>query len=271
MGKKRRPIQRLNTRGPLVGRCNICDKVRPLTDDHTPPKGCGKTTLIEVHSLHDKLSASEERSELPRRFQAGISFRSLCQDCNNLLGGKYDPALAEMCSQVRNIVNGILRLPDEIRLQVRPQPILRSVLGHLAAQGIERPISEWLRNYLLDRTLPLPDEIRMYYWLYPHRSQILVRDGGRLEIASRTTTVFWLMKFFPLAFMATIGEPQQRVYRLNNLDTFRDVSFSDEYPVALRLRPIVPQHWPEHPGESGAVLYGPQAVWGDPLTRIRRV
>jgi hypothetical protein len=59
--------------------------------------------------------------------------------------------------------------------------VMRSVLGHLRAMGIGRyrkgHMTEPMCDYILDRTLPLPNQIRFYYWLYPFRRRVLVRDA----------------------------------------------------------------------------------------------
>jgi hypothetical protein len=274
MSKRQTKSHRISTKGPLIGQCNICGEEGPLTDDHTPPKSCSSIRDIEVRSLHDKLSDGGEESHRPRRFQAGVSFRSLCERCNTLLGSQYDPALADFCLQVRSLANSTLHLRDVISIEIQPQAVMRSVLGHMAAQGAGRyrkgPMTEPLRDYILDAASPLPAPIRMYYWLYPFREQVLVRDAVRLNIANSATVSIWLLKFFPLAFLATLDEPPERQFHVNNLDTFRDIPNELRQIISLRLRPIVHRHWPEAPDDGTVLLYGPQALSGDPRTRIHR-
>ena len=198
---KRTIIMRLNTRGPQYGKCNICGEEGKLTDDHTPPKSCGGITDAELRGLHEKLAAEGARWTKPRRFQAGVCYRTLCARCNGLLGREYDPALAEMSNQVRAVATSSLRLPPQLRLKIAPAAVTRSVLGHIAAQGINRykkgPLTEAFRDYILDPTLPLPHSLRLYFWLYPHRPQVLIRDAAFTEIGRRAHFCFWLMKFFP--------------------------------------------------------------------------
>lgn len=274
MTKRQGKSHRISTKGPLTGRCNICGNDGPLTEDHAPPKSCSSIKSIEVRSLHDKLSADGEESQRPRHFQAGIAFRSLCKRCNGLLGSQYDPALADFCLKVRSLANGTLHLRDVISIEIQPQAVMRSVLGHMAAQGADRylkgPITEPLRDYILDAASPLPAPIRMYYWLYPFRQQVLVRDAVRLNIGNRVIVSIWLMKFFPLAFLATLDEPSERQFHANNLDTFRDSSNEQLQTISLRLRPVVHPNWPEAPDDSAVILYGPQALAADPRTLIHR-
>jgi hypothetical protein len=153
---------------------------------------------------------------------------------------------------------------------------MRSVLGHLAAQGVERygkgPYTEPIRDYLLDSARPLPSPFRMYYWLYAYRSTVLIRDAARIERlgSGKGGVAFWLMKFYPLAFMVTLSEPPQRLYRMDDLDRFAHVPFAERLTVRLSLRALVPAPWPEHPDGTAVVLYGPQAVVADPLPPRRK-
>jgi len=191
------------------------------------------------------------------------------------MGAEYDPALVDLCTRVRTLANTRLVLQQVVNLVTQPQAVMRSVLGHLAAQGVERypkgELTEPLRDYFLDQTVELPSLLRFYYWLYPSRVQILVRDAARIEFGTNAPIAFWLMKFFPLAFFVTIGEPPGRIYRLNNLDAFGAIPFEQEEQIAIPLRPAVRGTWPEQPGDNdGPILYGPQALTGTPLTRIHR-
>jgi hypothetical protein len=127
----------ITTRGPVVGECNICGNVGRLTEDHTPPKSCRGATHSEMHALHVRMSISTPGSG--RHFRTGPSYRSLCARCNNeLLGAIYDPALANFCAAVRRATNTMLRLPNRFSIEIQPQLVMRSVIGHLAAMGVGR-------------------------------------------------------------------------------------------------------------------------------------
>ena len=80
-----------------IDKCNICGKVNPLTYDHIPPK-----------CLYNDLEAKpiESFDGQPEKFnplcaQNGIIFRSLCDQCNNGVLGKYDKALEEFVQKVK--------------------------------------------------------------------------------------------------------------------------------------------------------------------------
>src|SRR5438128_1702584 len=127
----------INTRGPREGKCNICGESGRLTEDHTPPKSCRGVTGAEMHALHLMVAGAPPLRG--RHFRNGPSYRTLCAHCNNgLLGAVYDPALAYFCAEVRRATNTRIALPDEIFVDIQPQLVMRSVLGHLAAMGVGR-------------------------------------------------------------------------------------------------------------------------------------
>jgi hypothetical protein len=273
-GKRTQRSQLISTRGPRDGECNICGIFGPLTEDHTPPKSCRGITAAEMHALYVRVGAGKPPVR-GRQFRTGPSFRTLCARCNNvLLGTIYDPALAHFCAEVRRATNTKLQLPDEFRLSIQPQLVMRSVMGHLAAMGIGRyrkgAITETFRDYMLDVSLPLPAEIRFYYWLYPYRPQVIIRDAVKCNIRNHVQSLFWLMKFFPLAFLVSFNEPDVRSWQPLNLDVYRNVPHDSWWPVAVRLRPVVHPYWPESPSDDDFILYGEQAVVINPLTKIMR-
>jgi hypothetical protein len=133
-----RKLTPINTRGPSHGQCNICGEIGKLTEDHTPPKSCRGVRLSEMDSLLTRISR-DPSDRARRKSRSRPCFRSLCARCNNvLLGSIYDPALADFCSSVRQAADTKLHLPNFFAIEIEPQKVMRSVLGHLAAQGVNR-------------------------------------------------------------------------------------------------------------------------------------
>ena len=253
--------------------CNICGEEGKLTVDHVPPLSCRVIGSGELRSLIERLSPDSRGPRRARRLQNGVSYRSLCRRCNSeKLGLEYDPALAEFCARVRAVAESSLRLPRQLTVRVKPQRVMRSVLGHMAAQGVNRyrkgPITEPLRDYLLDSSTPLPDGLRFYYWLYPFRGQVAVRDAVRISSGVGEPTLFWLLKFAPLAFMASFEQGTEPAHRLMRLDPFGADPIDAEYDVGLTLEPILHQYWPEAPDADGAVMYGQEAYFAQPSSRL---
>lgn len=253
------------TYGPKVGTCNICGTHGPLTEDHTPPKGCLKPTQVEVRHISSHFGSGPPTGKA-RKSQNGVKYRTLCARCNNtLLGHKYDPHFIDFVNEIGHALKSSLYLPPVIQIRAEPQAILRSLLGHLAAQGVDRyrkgPLTESIRDYILDTSLPFPDGLSAFYWAYPHKPQVMVRDAAYLNITGgHQPFVLWLLKFFPVAFMVTWGEPTGLMYEPQNFNPWRHVAYGTGVDMPLILRPTAHPYWPEAPSNNNILLYGQEAI-----------
>ena len=252
------------TRGPKVGRCNICGEVGSLTEDHTPPKGCLKPTQVEIRHISSLLSQSSTPTR-GRHSQNGVKYRTLCHRCNNsLLGARYDPPFIAFVNEISLLLKSSIYLPSTLSIQGQPQAILRSLLGHIAAQGVNRylkgPLTEPMRDYILDETKPFPAGLCAYYWAYPHRSHVMVRDAAFLDIPSGNPFAIWLLKFFPVAFLITWGEPSYLEYSPHPFEPWRSSLFGHQENMPLTIRPALPAFWPDAPTDRSVLLYGQEAI-----------
>ncbi len=254
----------VETRGLRNGTCNICGEVGPLTEDHTPPKGCVRPTEVELLHITHALSASVPK--VKRSFsQNGVKYRTLCGRCNNkLLGHTYDPYLIAFANGTAALLQSSLYLPSFLEVPARPQAIMRSVLGHIAAQGVDRykkgPHTEEVRDYILDLSKPLPQALSMYYWAYPHKRQVLVRDASYMDLGRQKPFLAWFIKFFPLAFLVAWDASPTLPFPVQSLNPWRNSTFNMETELPLSLRSLPPEEWPEAPTAYSALLYGREAI-----------
>jgi hypothetical protein len=263
------------TRGPKNGQCNICGEIGPLTEDHTPPKGCYKPTQVELQSLLRRLAKVPSKERKSRHSQNGVKFRTLCHRCNNsLLGAEYDPPFIAFVNQIAQILRSTIALPSTLPIPAQPQAILRSLLGHMAAQGVDRyekgAITETLRDYFLDTALPLPEGIRVFYWAYPHRSHVMVRDAAYLELGHGKPFALWFLKFFPIAFLVAWDEPGRLPFPVQQLHHWGELPYEAEVELPVSLRPLPPELWPEAPTETSVIVYGQEALNVRPPTASRQ-
>jgi len=258
-------------RGPRIGACNICGEVGTLTEDHTPPKGCLRPTQVEIRHISNLLSA-DEASTRGYRSQNGVKYRTLCQRCNNsLLGARYDPAFIAFVNEIGQFLKSSLHLPPALTVRGQPQAILRSLLGHISAQGVDRyqkgPLTEPIRDYILDESKPFPEGLCAYYWAYPHRYHVMVRDAAFLDIPSGNPFSIWLLKFFPVAFLVTWGRPTYLEYMPQPFEPWRNSPFAHEVEMPIALRPAIPAFWPDAPTDRSILAYGLEAVHAESITK----
>jgi hypothetical protein len=248
------------------GYCNICGKPSQLTRDHIPPQGCVEPTPVELRTLTQYLS---EPSEKPTISQSGLNIFSICGHCNNtLLGTEYDPELIEVSKQVASMVRVQrelgLSLPEKIDLSVKPQRLIRSVVGHILAgklpipgkPPISAPFPDALRNYFNNPSSNIPDKLEVYYWVYPSNKQIVINS---LAIGSAMGEGFiagsCLLKFFPLAFWIVWDKPASFPINFTRISQDKLKGLDETCEIVLDLRNIPPLNYPEVPGEGRYIMF----------------
>ncbi len=267
--------QKYSTRGPSHGPCNICGSVGRLTDDHVPPKGCRNVSTARMSQLFQILSEGRLPTQW-RQAQGGVKYRTICGKCNNgLLGAEYDPSLIEWCSHIDQFLSALrsgIRLPSHTATEIRPNRILRSVIGHMLAAAVDRPATgdfdQELVEYFLDPTRPFPASARLYYWLYPFTSQVVIRDAvykSMLKVdREKNLTLFMLLKFYPVAFMVADARDDNTSFKWTCLSEHASAHLDDSSWVPIYLNDFPSQWWPEAPSESHFVVYGGEPLFAQP-------
>lgn len=254
---------RINTRGPKEGNCNICGAFGALTEDHTPPKGipgCGQVDLYRIaEAIGTEIGAGG------RRFQRGVTYRSLCRLCNtDRLGGRFDPSLISFAKSIDGVLKSPIALPRILPVTIFPSRVVRSVVGHILAARVGTPAEgtagEAMKAFFLDDDAPFPSSMACYTWVYAGANQVTIRMSARMTLRGHDW-LFSLMKFYPLAFMLVWDAPPGSRFPLASLTALsQGIDAQDEVRLDLRSNP--PLDWPETPSnDSGvAVLHGDDAV-----------
>lgn len=258
-------------RGAGAGNCNICGEYGALTEDHTPPKGCAKPRNIEIGHIGSRLTLNSSLVK-PKFSQNGLKYQTICSNCNNdILGRQNDPALIDFTKSVCDFLYQDQNTWHfDVKIKGCPQKIMRSVLGHICAQGVDRCEEErgsvTIKNFVLDKENILSDEIEIYYWFYPHSEQVLARDFGYMDIPTQSNFTVWLLKFFPLGFMITWNRPStfdflDHSISLHRISDYRHENYDSIVDLPVQLYPIQDQSWPEAPTNRSAILLGADAVY----------
>lgn len=254
---------RLNTRGPETGVCNLCGQHGKLTVDHIPPKGVPRVGQSDMMVLVDFLRTDVPRKST-RHFQRGVTFRSICAVCNNvLLGQRYDPALIAFCRDIDKSLRDRIYLPME--LDVALNRVARSVVGHLMAHSLGTfglgELRQDLSRYFLDEAAIFPVRYCLYAWPFPYNEQVVIDAAAIVDMrADRQNHCFSLLKFYPMAFLVTEGALPASEWALTRLDPHLSGSLGDVVPLAFAVSGLPRRRWPEAPGKFAAVLTGDGAI-----------
>lgn len=252
------------TRGPQIGVCNICGTNGPLTVDHTPPKGWAPHVPMRVSEVMAPLREGTRHQY--KKVSNGVQFRSLCQRCNrDLLGSLYDPELIRMVQSVSTLAKTSLHIPAIQFLRIKPQRLIRSIAGHLCAQGVDRyekgELTIPLRDYIIDADKPFPERLSLCYWFFPYPGVVLTRDYHITHLGSKQASLLWIMKCFPLGFAlidrdySFDGIPAQFT-----LDRHRSLGIDDEAEIPVDLLQHPPRYFPEHPSNNSIIMSGPEST-----------
>jgi hypothetical protein len=254
--------------------CNICRQEKDLSQDHIPPKSCPPVKSRITSKLLYHLMG--EKSFRPRKDQSGITFQTICSECNSLLGSKYDRALSELSIRIESFIDSNLKLPDSFEVECRPNAVMRAVLGHLLAAKTETDeviVDEIIRPSILDSTIPIHDDIHILYWVFPYEEIVVLRDFAMPAVRGKfkESGFFSLIKFYPLAFLVTHQLPDYEY--LNSLYRFNRLSIDAEESIQVNLRPFMRSNFPEDCSDDNFLLFGGAAkdsVYSVPSQRTKK-
>jgi hypothetical protein len=238
--------------------CNICQLEKELSEDHVPPQACPPAKNTVISKLFYQMIG--ERSFRPRMSQNGVSYKTICSDCNNKLGNRYDWALGDFSQKIESFIGSSVILPDSFEVECYPNAIMRSVLGHLLAAKTETDevvVDTVLRPCILDPSLPIPDDIHIFYWVYPYETISILRDFAMPAVRGnlQTSGFFNMIKFYPIAFLITHQLPSYE--KLLSLHQFNQLPSGDKANLQINLRLIKRSTWPEEClGEENFLVVG---------------
>lgn len=243
------------------GLCNLCLKEKNLTWDHVPPKGGIELLPVEIDRIASELMSGVQ-AQKPEISHDGLKFRTLCADCNSLLGQRYDPALNEFAIAVGRFLRTSLHLPEILHLEIRPTAVARAVLGHLLAarlSTVEAFFDPDIRTIVFDPDMAIPDDLSVFYWVHPYAQQIVFRDAlmpkkrGDFSEFQRIGT----LKYFPLGFLVTDASQYES---LDALTHWRKEPSSTTIKVPIRIKEVREAFWPEAPTPGNFLFFGQEGM-----------
>jgi hypothetical protein len=255
------------------GPCVICGEVGRLTSDHVPPKGAVPPDSVLVQAFTSYISSEATNARPAYPTLDSRSFPTLCEKCNSKrLGLLYDPHLIAFANDVarwlRLLLDHDLSLPRNITVSGRPASIARAVMGHLLAadENPSRtlaepgPLRDAMRSFFLEPDAPPPPQLRLHVWPYPLAQQVLLRQFAvsTLDEPRYPAPISGcLLKFFPLAFLATRTSVEVPGVRFGSFD----LATSDEVDIELPLERCPRPGWPERIQGDEVLLLGSDVAY----------
>lgn len=222
-----------------------------------PPQACPPANSRVISTLLYQIIG--DTSFRPRHSQNGVTFKTICNDCNNLLGSRYDWALGKFARRIESFVESNLSLPESFEVECQPNAVMRSVLGHLLAAKTETDevvLDALIRPCVIDPSLPIHDDIYIFYWVYPYEETVILRDFCMPSVRGKLQNIgfFNLIKFYPLAFLVT---HQLSSYEgLSSLYQFNQLLPSEKRNIQINLRSTRHSRFPEECSENNFLALG---------------
>lgn len=182
--------------------CNLCqNKFSKLSEDHVPPKSWMAPRRVKIESYPEGSAEDIFRSTTSHN---GLKFKTLCSDCNNILGARYDKALKNFTESITQVVQSPFNIYNSFSVETQPALIVKAILGHiLAAKTGEcnTSIDEDIRRYVLGLDKKISSKIKVYYWYFPYDTVIISLDKIACDILEGGHAHFSVLKYYPVAFL----------------------------------------------------------------------
>ena len=156
----------------MVGKCAICGKEKQLSYDHIPPKCCGNSGDSYYISFTPEYLGGRTRMAKHKHSQNGIKFLTICNDCNNNLGAKYDKDLGNFRQYVIEAIKG----NDNPKYSFDITKAIKGLIGHLLAASKYDPSlpAKAMRDFYFDRNNDLVKKYSLMVCYYPYQNNIFI-------------------------------------------------------------------------------------------------
>lgn len=225
------------------GVCVLCQEATTLTFEHLPPRSAWNNARVQQYDVIPV--DGEGLVAVPGRYQQrGAGGYLLCADCNNLCGRQYVRSysdFAAVCALALRRISGLETLADQLSFPyfegelgfpedsedyIYPGRVAKQAVAMLlCAAGPDMAAEQpELREYVLNRSAPLPDGVQLGFCL-------LLGDtarSGSMSTIDRSGEVFLGVEvsFSPLAWVLCLqGSLPQSVV---DVTTWARYSYDDK-------------------------------------------
>ena len=117
-------------------------------------------------------------------------------------------------------------------------------------------VDRTIREFLADDGNQLPEEIKIFYWIYPYSDIFVIRDVCMPAVRgdfSKFGFFSGILKYFPVAYLVCDLEKYEG---LDELTIYRNLNLEDTVEIPFRLTEIRHPTWPEMIDEGNIMAGG---------------
>ena len=247
----------LKSERPEIDFCNICGEKRKLTEDHVPPKFWHNSSQKRYSIAFSTGDPPQAKNLFPWKANHGITYKSICQECNSWLGSEADKEMKVVCDAVHKQLHSKIFL-RYASVEIKVNRVARSVVGHMLAAknffDVECTIDEKLRAYVLDKTALPPENMYLYYYPYEYDYIVVARDliSGAAGLESAMLS---MISSYPLAFLLSNkriqGMGEMFLKCTTDIDEKKTLLISRSYSTDPRTGIRRPPLWPVDISNNG--------------------
>lgn len=191
------------------------------------------------------------------KFPNGVSFKTACAKCNNIIGSGADKELKRFCTKLEKNLSSALKLPNIIQINCRPNLLIKAAISHLLSANYRRQETNFdtLARAIVNGKSDINEtELKVFIWPFVGGNYLVCRDLFKTTFASKDIKQIHLLKLKPIAMAVTHGFKIKNATCLNIYKTHRDKSLRN-IPIKISNLDNHP-HWPASPDDNEAVLMG---------------
>ena len=195
------------------GRCRICGKIGKLTKEHVIPRNAGGGEKVKLYNTTDVLEKGKNARYNIK--QNGLAARTLCADCNNLIGREYDEDFGLFYKVINMGVNNSIKdliekgeIKDETDLKdksleftikkIRPFNIAQRILASFCSIDHENLVDRIpeIRKAILDpKYIPDAKDFSLYFSLKFGNDAFFatiaaIKTGGKTEAFAGIESIY---------------------------------------------------------------------------------
>lgn len=220
------------------GHCWLCNRYGKLSKEHIPPESAFNDCPLLLQAVDERSNKTGVLEWTQGdRFERGIYFRSLCENCNNKYGRLYGGAYVDL---VRRIAERIGDVQQYHRISLprvrRPLAVLKQVmLQFVTANGAGFvSANNWVAPFVRSRTNnQIPPDVAIYLFASNMRSSRKSGVSAHMELGTGKQNVVAEFTFWPLGTVISWGELSDN--RLTPIHHWANYSFNDPGTVDLEL------------------------------------
>lgn len=225
-----------------VSKCNICGRLETLTEDHVPPKIWNNNTEKKYSKAYGTIKPHPNAvNAFPYKGRKGITYKTICSDCNNRILGEQDKSLKELIDGIRSgFKNERIRF---VNIEISVNKVCRAIAGHLLSAkenyDDQTLIDRALRNYVLNNDILPPKEYKLFYYIYPFDTIVVARDMvvGNVYDSSNSYELpdgmISVLCSYPLAIILAPDTPENENLRLPDLFSSCTESIDDRRTILI--------------------------------------